>query len=79
MPPPPELRAIEAQSLGAIMTRLNEMRKNPIVSVVSEDLQKAKVEGNWAILFLANLIPGITVLFVFFGAGAPLCVSLERT
>jgi ABC-2 type transport system permease protein len=64
-----ERRAIEAQSLGAIMTRLNEMRENPIVSVVSEDLQKAKVEGNWAILFLANLIPGITGLFVFFIVG----------
>jgi linearmycin/streptolysin S transport system permease protein len=66
----PELRAIEAQSLGAIMTRLNEMRQNPIISVSSEDLQNAKVEGNWAILFLANLIPGITVLFIFFGVGA---------
>jgi ABC-2 type transport system permease protein len=65
-----ERRAIEAQSLGAIMTRLNEMRKNPIVSVASEDLQNAKVEGNWAILFLANLIPGVTVLFIFFGVGA---------
>jgi ABC-type multidrug transport system permease subunit len=66
---PPELRAIEAQSLGAIMTRLNEMRENPIISVVSEDLQSAKVEGNWAILFLANLIPGVTVMFIFFGVG----------
>jgi linearmycin/streptolysin S transport system permease protein len=65
-----ERRAVEAQSLGAIMTRLNEMRKNPIISVVSEDLQSAKVEGNWAILFLANLIPGITVMFIFFGVGA---------
>lgn len=65
-----EKRAVEAQSLGAIMTRLNEMRKNPIISVVSEDLQKAKVEGNWAITFLANLIPGITVLFVFFIVGS---------
>jgi ABC-2 type transport system permease protein len=73
-----ERRAIEAQSLGAIMTRLSEMRTNPIVSVVSEDLQKAKVEGNWAILFLANLIPGITVLFVFFIVGTTSASLLEE-
>ena len=66
---PQESRAVEAQSLGAIMTRLNEMHKNPIISLVSEDLQQAKVEGNWAIIFLANLIPGITVMFIFFGVG----------
>lgn len=65
-----ERRAVEAQSLGAIMTRINQMRENPIASVVSEDLQSAKVEGNWAIIFLANLIPGITVMFIFFGVGA---------
>jgi ABC-type multidrug transport system permease subunit len=66
---PAERRAVEAQSLGVIMTRLNEMRKNPIISLASEDMQSAKVEGNWAIIFLANLIPGITVMFIFFAVG----------
>jgi ABC-2 type transport system permease protein len=66
---PQESRALEAQNLGVIMTRLNEMRKNPIVALVNEDLQGAKVEGNWAIQFLANLIPGITVWFMFFSVG----------
>ncbi len=61
-------RAIEAQNLGVIMTHLNEMRRTPLVTVVSEDLEGAVIEGGIA-LFFALLFPGITVMFVFFGVG----------
>ena len=42
---PQEQRAIEAQNLGVIMTRINETRRNPAILVVSEDLQGAKIAG----------------------------------
>ncbi len=60
-------RAIQAQNLGVVMTRINEMRRTPLVSVVSQDLQGAVIEGGIE-LFFALLFPGITVMFVFFGA-----------
>jgi ABC-2 type transport system permease protein len=62
---PQEMGAIAAESLGAIMTRLNELRKNPTISLVSEDLQGAKVEGGIA-LFMGYLYPAMTVMFIFF-------------
>ena len=61
-------RAIEAQNLGVIMTRLNEIRQNPAIAVVSEDLEGAKVEGGIQ-LFFAYMFPGFTVMFVFFIVG----------
>lgn len=63
-----EQRAIEAQSLGAIMTQLNEMRRTPAIVVASEDLEGAKIAGGITIYF-ALLFPGITVMFVFFIVG----------
>lgn len=63
-----ERRAIEAQSLGAIMTQLNEMRQTPAIVVASEDLEGAKIEGGITIYF-ALMFPGITVMFVFFIVG----------
>jgi ABC-2 type transport system permease protein len=62
---PQEKRAIEAQNLGAVMTQINQMRENPAIAVVSEDLEGAKIEGGIE-LFLAYLFPGFTVMFVFF-------------
>jgi len=62
---PQEQRAIEAQNLGVIMTRINEMRSNPAILVVSEDLQGAKVQGGIE-LFIAYLFAGLTVMFIFF-------------
>lgn len=59
---------IEAQNLGVIMTRLNEMRRNPAIVVTSEDLEGAKIEGGIT-LFFALMFPGITVMFVFFTVG----------
>jgi len=59
---------VEAQNLGVIMTRLNEMRRNPAIVVTSEDLEGAKIEGGIT-LFFALMFPGITVMFVFFTVG----------
>lgn len=42
---PEQQRAVEAQNLGVIMTRINEMRRNPAIVVVSEDIKGAKVQG----------------------------------
>ncbi len=61
-------RAVEAQNLGVIMTRLNEMRRNPAIVVTSEDLEGAKIEGGITIFF-ALMFPGLTVMFVFFTVG----------
>ncbi len=63
-----ERRAIEVQSLGAIMTQLNELRRTPAIVVASEDLEGAKIAGGITIYF-ALMFPGITVMFVFFIVG----------
>lgn len=60
--------AVEAQNLGVIMTRLNEMRRNPAIAVISEDLEGVKIEGGIT-LFFAYAFPGFTVMFVFFIVG----------
>ena len=62
---PEQQRAIEAQSLGVIMTRLNELRRNPAIAVVSEDLAGVETQGSGAD-FLAYVLPAFTVMFVFF-------------
>ena len=63
-----ERQAIEAQNLGVIMTRLNEIRRNPAITVISEDLGGATVEGGLE-QFFAYMFPGFTVMFVFFTVG----------
>jgi ABC-2 type transport system permease protein len=65
---PEAQRAAAAQSLGVIMTRINELRNNPLIRVSSQDLQGATVESGIAVYF-AYLFPGITVMFVFFIVG----------
>ncbi len=65
---PEEQRAIEAQNMGVIMTQLNELRRNPAISVISEDLEGVKVEGGIT-LFLTYLFPAFTVMFIFFIVG----------
>jgi ABC-2 type transport system permease protein len=62
---PEQQRAIEAQSLGVLMTRLNELRRNPAIAVVSEDLAGVETQGSGAD-FLAYVLPAFTVMFVFF-------------
>lgn len=61
----PELRrAATAQSLGVIMTQMQEMSENPPIAVVSEDLEgmEAKPPPNAFSLFM----PGFTMMFAFF-------------
>lgn len=58
-------RAVEAQNLGVIMTQINQMRENPAISVVSEDLGGARIEGSIE-RFFAYLFPGFAVMFIFF-------------
>ena len=66
----PELqRAIQAQSLGTIMTRLGELRRNPAITVVSEDLEGIPVTAQFESYF-AYLFPGLTVMFIFFAVGS---------
>jgi ABC-2 type transport system permease protein len=62
---PLEQRAIEAQNLGVIMTRINETRRNPAILVVNEDLQGAKIQGGIE-LFIAYMFASLTVMFIFF-------------
>jgi ABC-2 type transport system permease protein len=78
---PQERRAVEAQTLGAIMTQLSEVRRTPAIVVASEDLEGAAVtlEGVFA-MFFAFLFPSITVMFIFFivgGAAASLLTERE--
>jgi ABC-2 type transport system permease protein len=65
---PQAQRAAAAQSLGVIMTRINELRNDPLIRVSSENLQGATVEDGLTVYF-AYLFPGITVMFVFFIVG----------
>ncbi|MFN2272504.1 MAG: ABC transporter permease [Anaerolineae bacterium] len=58
--------AVEAQTLGVVMTALNEMRRTPAIAVASEDLEGTQDEG-WIEAFFAMMFPAITVLFIFFG------------
>jgi ABC-2 type transport system permease protein len=62
-------RAVEAQHMGVIMTQLNELRRNPAISVISESLEGVEVEGGID-LFLTFLFPAFTVMFIFFIVGA---------
>jgi ABC-2 type transport system permease protein len=60
-----QARAIEAQNLGVVMTRINEMRTNPVIAVSVED--QAGVESGATIeTFFAYLFPGLTVMFIYF-------------
>jgi ABC-2 type transport system permease protein len=62
----PELKAaLTAQNLGVIMTRLNEVRSDPLIEVASESMTGAKIQGGIE-LFFAHLFPAFTVMFVFF-------------
>jgi ABC-2 type transport system permease protein len=57
-------RAAGAQTLGVIMTALNEMRRTPAIAVVSEDLEGIESQ-NWVATFFALMFPGFAVMFIF--------------
>jgi ABC-2 type transport system permease protein len=62
---PQQVRAIEAQNLGAVMTRINEMRTNPVIAVSVENPAGAET-GQGIQTFFAYLFPGMTVMFIYF-------------
>jgi ABC-2 type transport system permease protein len=65
---PPELaQAAEAQTLGAIMTQVQAMRQNPIITVRNEDL--AGVEETEPVNAFGYVVPNFTVMFSFFLIG----------
>jgi ABC-2 type transport system permease protein len=63
-----EARAVEAQNLGVIMTRINQMRTNPAISLSIENPAGEK-QGPSIETFFAYLFPGLTVYFIFFIVG----------
>lgn len=63
---PEALQALQAQSLGTIMTTLDEVRRTPAISVVSQAKDKVTVPGGIS-AYLAYLFPGLVVMFIFFG------------
>jgi ABC-2 type transport system permease protein len=65
---PEQRAAVGAQNLGVIMTRLNEMRRNPAIEVISEDLQGEASEGG-LMAYLAYVFAAYIVLFIFFVVG----------
>jgi ABC-2 type transport system permease protein len=65
---PEQRTAFSAQNLGVIMTRLNEMRRNPAIEVTSEDLEGEVSEGGIT-SFLSYIFAAYIVLFIFFVVG----------
>jgi ABC-2 type transport system permease protein len=57
-------RAVGAQTLGVLMTALNDLRRTPAIAVVSEDLEGVESE-NWVQTFMALMFPGFAVMFIF--------------
>ena len=74
---PEELRGIEAQNLGVIMTQLNELRRNPAIAVISENLEGIAVESGIG-LFITFLFPAFTVMFIFFIVGSDSASLLQE-
>jgi ABC-2 type transport system permease protein len=66
---PEQRAAFSAQNLGVIMTRLNEMRRNPAIEVISEDLEGEASEGALK-SFLSYIFAAYIVLFIFFVVGS---------
>jgi ABC-2 type transport system permease protein len=65
---PQQMAAIAAQNLGVIMTRLNEMRRNPAVEVISEDM-KGEVATAGIMAYVSYVYAAYIVLFIFFVVG----------
>lgn len=66
---PQEQRGIAAQSLGVIMTRINELREDPLISVENLNLEESESDENWLVGFFPFMFSGITVMFAFFVVG----------
>lgn len=57
-------QAAEAQTLGVIMTTLNEKRANPAINLVSEDISGHSREEYLGLILVA-MIPGFAILFAY--------------
>ena len=66
---PEQMAAISAQNLGVIMTRLNELRRDPAIEVVSENLTGETAEGG-IMGFVSYVYAAYIVLFIFFVVGS---------
>jgi ABC-2 type transport system permease protein len=62
---PQEVRALEEQNRGVIMTRINEMRTDPVIAVSVDDPSNEE-SGPPMARFFAYLFPGLTVMFIYF-------------
>jgi ABC-2 type transport system permease protein len=60
--------AVQAQTLGAIMTQLQALEANPLIEVVVEGGSEEGV-GEEQVNFFALMVPGFTVMFAFFLVG----------
>jgi ABC-2 type transport system permease protein len=65
---PEQKEAAGAQTLGVIMTQLNEMRRDPAIEVVSEDLEGQANEGG-LMAYITYVYAAYVVLFIFFVVG----------
>ena len=65
----PEVQmAVAGQTLGVIMTQLNEMRRDPAILLDNRTLEGVTIEGGIE-LFFAYLFPAFAVMFIFFIIG----------
>ncbi|MGD8627157.1 MAG: ABC transporter permease [Anaerolineae bacterium] len=71
-------QAIQAQTLGVIMTTLNDLRRTPVIEVVSQDLEGVVSEGGGITDFFVLLFPGFTVMFIFFNVTTSASSLLEE-
>lgn len=60
-------QAVQAQSMGAIMTQLQTMQQSPLISVRSEDM--ADLTASTPINAFGYIVPNFTVMFSFFLVG----------
>lgn len=58
---------VEAQTLGVIMTQLNQMRQEPAIAVTSQDMA-GTTSADLYNISVVSMLPGVAVLFAFFGA-----------
>lgn len=73
----PEMQqAVQAQSMGAIMTQMQTMQQTPLITVRSEDLAGAAADepGN----VFGYVVPNFTVMFAFFLVGVIAATLLKE-
>ncbi len=63
---PEQQRGVAAQTLGVVMTRINEVRRNPAITVMSEEKTGVKTQGAWQLGWITYTFAGFTVMFIFF-------------